>query len=78
MNMMLNQDKLLEIYEYAMKVWCSDLTEEEQYSRRENPAVSQSVCRLLPGFDWYDPDTSYQEDVDAFMYAFKARMLSGI
>jgi hypothetical protein len=75
--MILNQDRLLEIYEYAMEVWRSDLTEKEQYNRIFSPAVSQSVCRLLPGFDWYDPDTSYQEDVDAFMYEFEARMSSG-
>lgn len=28
------------------------------------------VCNIVPEFDWYDPDTTYQEDVCAFIRAY--------
>lgn len=76
--MLLNSNELWEIHEYANQIWrCSEFSEERQYDRIFSPAVSQRVCQLIPGFDWCDPDTSYQEDVDAFMYAFNAEMQEG-
>lgn len=29
------------------------------------------VMECVPNFDWYDPDTSYQEDVCAFVWALE-------
>lgn len=32
--------------------------------------VSHAICKRFTNFDWYDPDTSYKEDVCAFIDAF--------
>lgn len=36
--------------------------------------ISRKICEILPRFDWYDPDTTFQEDVCAFINAFDREM----
>lgn len=36
--------------------------------------ISHKICEILPNFDWFDPDTTYQEDVCAFINAFDREM----
>jgi len=46
------------------------------YSQIFSPHISQRICQLLKDqgtpFDWYDPDTTYEEDVKAFVKALPA------
>lgn len=32
--------------------------------------ISGAVSSIVPDFDWYDPDTTYEEDVMAWIMAF--------
>lgn len=45
-----------------------DLDWEEKYDLIFSDNISKRVYHL---FDWYDPDTSYEEDVTYFMNAFR-------
>lgn len=36
--------------------------------------ISRKICEILPNFVWNDPDTTFQEDVCAFIYAFWREM----
>lgn len=36
--------------------------------------ISGVIQETLPNFNWYDPDTTYQEDVCAFISAFSEEM----
>lgn len=57
------------IYQRAKKIVASDLEWEDKYDMIFSDDVSKKVR-----FDYYDPDTSYQEDVEAFMYGFEEYM----
>lgn len=39
------------------------------YNKIFSPSVSKRIFSLLPNFSYYDPDTSYQDDVEAFVNA---------
>lgn len=41
------------------------------YDKVFSDEISRAICNKFPNFDWYDPDTSYYEDVNAFIEAFK-------
>jgi len=57
------------IYDKAKKIHeAKDLEASEKYDMIFNDNVSRKVYHL---FDWADPDTTYEEDVAAFMIAFK-------
>jgi hypothetical protein len=58
----------INIYEEAVHIYTSDVEWEEKYDKIFSDEISKKVYHL---FDWYDPDTSYEEDVTAFMIAFK-------
>lgn len=65
---------LEEIHWYANLIWHNtELTDEEKYDRIFSEHVSRRVFREIH-LDYCDPDTTYEEDVDAFMYAFNAKM----
>lgn len=65
---------LEEIHWYANLVWRNDiLTDEQKYDKIFCKSVSQKVFSLL-NLDYCDPDTTYEEDVDAFMNAFNSKM----
>lgn len=44
------------------------------YSFVFSDRISGVVYSIIPDFDWYDPDTTYQEDVCAFIGAFLREM----
>lgn len=52
------------IYERAKRIIASDLDWEEKYDM----IFSEEISRRF-SLDYYDPDTSYEEDVIAFMNA---------
>ena len=58
------------IYKKAMEIYNSsefELDAEAKYDLIFSEHISKKVYHL---FDWCDPDTSYEEDVAAFMTAF--------
>jgi len=64
-------EKLKVIYNKAIKiVEDNDISWENTYDLIFSAEVSQAVFTLIK-LEWYDPDTSYKEDVEAFMSAFK-------
>lgn len=59
------------IYEKAIKIWLADdLTSEEKYELIFSENISYHF-----DFDWYDPDSSYEDDVNYYMMALKEHML---
>lgn len=58
----------IDIYEEAQHIVLSDIEWNVKYDRIFSDDISNKVSHL---FDWYDPDTSYEDDVTAFMIAFK-------
>ena len=62
-------ENLLELHDNAAQIVNSDLSWEAKYDLIFSPNLSGKVfkiCRL----DYYDPDTTYEEDVMAFYNAF--------
>lgn len=56
------------IYKKAKRIFESDLDWDKKYDLIFSDDISKRVYHL---FDWYDPDTSYEEDVTYFMRAFE-------
>lgn len=48
-----------------------ELSWEDLYDIVFSEKVSKRIYKILPNFSWYDPDTTYQEDVVAFITQFK-------
>ena len=62
--------RFLALYEEACQVYKSDASWGLKYDIIF-PIVSRA--RGLFDFEWWDPDTSYQEDVQAVMRAFREK-----
>lgn len=67
-------DELQETFEYINNIYNSDLSWEAKFDLIFSTHGSQKFCKLARGFDWYDPDTSYEEDVSAFYFVAKSYM----
>lgn len=63
------QQTELEVYHKAKEIVASTLSWEEKYDKIFSEEISQQFS-----FEYYDPDTSYQEDVMAFMNALDEYM----
>lgn len=61
--------KTLIIYQKAKKIINSDLEWRDKFDKIFSDKISGKVK-----FDWCDTDTSYQEDVEAFMRGFDEYM----
>lgn len=48
-----------------------ELSWEDLYDIVFSKKVCKRICEILPNFNWCDPDTTYQEDVVAFISQFK-------
>lgn len=57
--------ELKEVYKEAKEIFGSSISWEAKYDLIFSDRISKKVS-----FSWYDPDTSYEEDVMAFMDAF--------
>lgn len=69
--MMENQmEKLLELHDNATQIVNSDLSWEAKYDLIFSPNLSRKVFDIASGMSYYDPDTTYEEDVMAFYNAF--------
>jgi hypothetical protein len=62
-------DELSRVYREANSIYESKLSDEAKYDLIFSKKISQKVP-----FSWYDPDTSYEEDVRCFMNAFREYM----
>lgn len=67
--MKLTFDELLEVYSEAIRIFDSGISWKAKYDLIFSDRISQGV-----DFEWYDPDTSYEEDVTSFIKAFKEYM----
>lgn len=65
----MNYEDKNKIYERAKRIIASDLEWEEKYDM----IFSEEISRKF-SLDYYDPDTSYEEDVMAFMNALDEYM----
>lgn len=63
--------ELQRIYFKAEGIVESDMSWEAKYDLIFSPEISRKVFELVRGFDYYDPDTTYEEDVMAFFNSFK-------
>lgn len=66
-------NKLQDLYSQAIEIFESDMLWETKYDLIFSENLSGEVFRLIR-MDYYDPDTSYEEDVTAFIQAFKDKM----
>jgi hypothetical protein len=62
--------ELEELYNEAVRVFSAPISWEMKYDFIF-PGICTRLLTLYPSFTWYDPDTSYEEDVSAFMRAFR-------
>jgi hypothetical protein len=67
-------DKLRKLNRKANKIYDDDsLDWEQKYDKIFSDKISMKVFKLV-SLSYYDPDTSYQEDVCAFMSAFNDKI----
>lgn len=66
----MNYEEKKRIYERAKKIIASDLEWQEKYDM----IFSEEISRKF-SLNYYDPDTSYEEDVMAFMDALDEYMI---
>ena len=52
------------------QAWREEATWQEVYDKIFSEKISQQIFEEFPDFHYSDPDTSYQEDVCAFVDAF--------
>ena len=62
--------ELQRLYFKAESIVKSDMSWEAKYDMIFSPEISQRVFKLVR-LNYYDPDTTYEEDVMAFFDAFK-------
>jgi len=65
----MNYQEMVEIYQKAKRIVSSKLDWEDKYDMIFSDEISKKFK-----FDWFDPDTSYKEDVLAFMVGFDEYM----
>lgn len=68
-----NIKKLIKISNKINNIFNSDISWEEKYDMIFSDKISVKVFKII-NLDYYDPDTTYQEDVTAFVNAFNSRM----
>ena len=72
--MLTSKQELQELLKITTVIVESYLDWEDKYDLIFSEKISGRVFRLMY-LDYYDPDTSYQEDVMAFFEAFKEALL---
>ncbi len=65
-------NKFLSIYNEAKAIWDSGAEWSLIYDMIFCEEIAKKLNRLFD-IEYYDPDTSYEEDVNAFMRAVKAK-----
>lgn len=70
---MSNYIELQDLYKQAIEIFESELPWETKYDLIFSERISRAIHNMI-SLDYYDPDTSYEEDVKAFIYAIKDKM----
>lgn len=65
--------ELLDLFVKTAHIMESDFSWEEKYDLIFSEEISKRVFAITPN-SWYDPDTTYQEDVEAFYDQFKEQV----
>lgn len=68
------QKTIDDAYDKVMESECSEEAWKALYHFVFSDRVSHKICEILPSFEWYDPGATYQEDVCAFIDAFRREM----
>lgn len=68
------QKTIDDAYDKVMESTYSEEAWEALYHFVFSDKISRKIYEILPNFVWYDPDTTYQEDVCAFIGAFGREM----
>lgn len=66
--------ELARLRDRAVLIVDSDASWETKFDLVFSDDLSLKVWDLDPGFDYYDPDTTYDDDVRAFVDALKERV----
>lgn len=61
--------KILKLYIKTLDIYHSERSWEDKYDQIFSKKISSKIYKLID-LDYYDPDTSYEEDVNAFTLAF--------
>lgn len=65
------QKDILTLIDKAEKIFESTATWEMKYDLIFGMRIAQKIRESDLSFDWYDPDTSYEEDVRYYMRALR-------
>lgn len=68
-------EELLNLHMKAREIVESNLSWEAKYDLVFSETLSKRVFQIARGFDYYDPDSSYEADVMAFYTAFTLYVL---
>jgi len=70
---MSHRTEIRNLYQETIRILNSDDSWEDKYDQIFSQRISRRVRELI-NLDYCDPDTSYEEDVTAFVSAFKQYM----
>lgn len=70
-------EELLELHDKAKEIVQSNLSWEAKYDLIFSEKLSKCVFKIARGFEYYDPDSSYKDDVMAFYNAFTRYVTGG-
>lgn len=68
------QKEINDAYDKVMESTYSEEAWEALYHFVFSDRIVHEIWEILPSFDWFDPDTTFQEDVCAFIDAFWREM----
>ena len=57
------------VFDSISSIYYSDIPWEDKYRQIFEGGLCKRFRELAPGFSWYDPDASYEDDVRAFCWA---------
>ena len=65
--------KFIELADRAVAICDSDASWETKYDMIFSPEISRAISETNIDLDYYDPDTTCQEDVVSYVLAVKAK-----
>lgn len=63
------ESSIRRIFDTISSIYHSDIPWEDKYNKIFSCGLCRGFRTLAPGFSWYDPDASYEDDVRAFFWA---------
>lgn len=64
--------KFLELSEIIMIIYESEADWSDKFDQIF--AINKEICKIDMSFDWYDPDSTYEEDVSSYVEALKEKV----